>query len=230
MKIIHIDARDLPEAWFLCLGKVLREGHTYKIDRGSYAGTHRKEPDLMVVQIRHPGRMPIIPNTPPGIPAPSDMNYIQDYMLYLMTGEKAVNEQYTYGEDLAPQIPKVIEMYKRNGHGTNQAYMAVGNRHSVDLDDPQCLRGVDTRIRYGALHFIVYFRSWDLWGGFPSNMGALQLLKAYMAEEIGVEDGEMIGISKGLHLYEYAWEMAESCIGSPEELWPDRKGTFDEHH
>ena len=107
-------------------------------------------------------------------------------------------------------------MYKRDGVRTNQAYMAVGNRHSIDLADPQCLRGVDTRIRYGALHFIVYFRSWDLWGGFPSNMAALQLLKAYMADEIGVDDGELIGISKGLHLYEYSWEMAEMCIGTLE--------------
>jgi thymidylate synthase len=34
-----------------------------------------------------------------------------------------------------------------------------------------------------------------------------------MAEEIGVEDGEMILISKGLHLYEYAWEWAKQRTG-----------------
>jgi len=30
-----------------------------------------------------------------------------------------------------------------------------------------------------------------------------------MAEEIGVENGEIIASSKGLHLYEYAWELAK---------------------
>jgi len=30
-----------------------------------------------------------------------------------------------------------------------------------------------------------------------------------MAEEIGVEDGEIIAISKGLHLYDYTWEWAK---------------------
>jgi len=30
-----------------------------------------------------------------------------------------------------------------------------------------------------------------------------------MADEIGVEDGEIIAISKGLHLYDYAWEWAK---------------------
>jgi thymidylate synthase len=30
-----------------------------------------------------------------------------------------------------------------------------------------------------------------------------------MASEIGVEDGEIIAASKGLHLYDYVWELAQ---------------------
>ena len=51
MKISVIEARDLSEAWFLCLRKTLAEGHEYKIERGSYAGQHRKELDFVVVQV-----------------------------------------------------------------------------------------------------------------------------------------------------------------------------------
>jgi len=29
-----------------------------------------------------------------------------------------------------------------------------------------------------------------------------------MSSEIGVDDGEIIAMSKGLHLYEYSWELA----------------------
>ncbi len=29
-----------------------------------------------------------------------------------------------------------------------------------------------------------------------------------MAAEIGVEDGEIVAASKGLHLYDYAWDLA----------------------
>ena len=76
--------------------------------------------------------------------------------------------------------------------------------------DPPCLRMIDTRVREGKLNFIVYFRSWDLWAGFPSNLAAIQLLKEYMAGEIGVKDGELVAMSKGLHLYEYAWELAKA--------------------
>jgi thymidylate synthase len=30
-----------------------------------------------------------------------------------------------------------------------------------------------------------------------------------MASEIGVDDGEIIAASNGLHLYEYSWELAK---------------------
>ncbi|NOQ17644.1 MAG: thymidylate synthase, partial [Dehalococcoidales bacterium] len=43
MKISSIEARDLSEAWFLCLREVLANGREYKIERGSYAGERRKE-------------------------------------------------------------------------------------------------------------------------------------------------------------------------------------------
>ena len=35
MKISVIEARDLSEAWFLCLRKTLTEGYEYKIERGA---------------------------------------------------------------------------------------------------------------------------------------------------------------------------------------------------
>jgi thymidylate synthase len=41
----------------------------------------------------------------------------------------------------------------------------------------------------------------------------MQLLKEYMASEIGVGDGELIALSKGLHLYEYSWELAKTAAG-----------------
>jgi thymidylate synthase len=212
VKISVIEARDLSEAWFLCLNKTLDEGREYKIDRGSYAGQRRKELDLAVVQIIYPGTRPLVPDVPQGVPPPSTMEYVEDYLPYLMASHKKEGEQYTYGQYLEKQIAKVIRMYREDGYNTNQAYMAVGDENSIDLSDPPCLRMIDTRIRDGRLNFIVYFRSWDLWAGFPSNMAAIQLLKEYMASEIGVEDGELAAMSKGLHLYEYSWELARVVV------------------
>jgi thymidylate synthase len=234
---VFIDAFDLDDAWFQCLSEILEHGHVYTITRGSYEGQKRLEFDFVVVRVKKPSHQ-IIPIIPEGmsIPAPTDMEYIQAYLSYLLTGQKTDTEDYTYGERLVGrlvepkvnlkqnvdgkemvremplnvnQVEEVIKIYKEKGFGTNQAIMEIGMPSDIKLVDPPCLRLIDTRVRYGKLHFILYFRSWDLWGGFPSNLGGLQLVKQYMADEIGVEDGEIIAVSKGLHLYDYAWDLAK---------------------
>jgi thymidylate synthase len=225
---VFIDAFDLDDAWFRCLSEILEKGHIYTITKGSYQGQRRLEFDFVTVRVRKPAHQ-IIPIIPEGmnIPVPTDMDYIQGYLSYLLTGAKTETEDYTYGERLVGkemigdmplnvnQVEEVIRIYKEKGFGTNQAIMEIGMPSDIKLDDPPCLRLIDTRVRHNKLHFILYFRSWDLWGGFPSNLGGLQLVKQYMAEEIGVEDGEIIAVSKGLHLYEYSWELAKLRTNKP---------------
>ena len=107
------------------------------------------------------------------------------------------------------QIEWVIKTYKDYGTRNNQMVLQVAHPSDVTLLDPPCLRSIDTRIQDEFLHFMVYFRSWDLWGGLPANLAGIQNLKEYMAGEIGVQDGEMIVESKGLHLYGYAEDLAK---------------------
>ena len=107
------------------------------------------------------------------------------------------------------QIEWIIDTYKRFGHRNNQLVLQITHPSDLILMDPPCLRSIDTRIQDDTLSFFVYFRSWDLWGGLPANLAGIQTLKAYMADEIGVADGEMVVESKGLHLYGYAEDLAK---------------------
>jgi thymidylate synthase len=107
------------------------------------------------------------------------------------------------------QIEWVIQTYKTYGSRNNQMVLQVAHPSDLTLLDPPCLRSIDTRIQDDSLHFIIYFRSWDLWGGLPANLAGIQNLKNYMAGQIGVKDGEMIIESKGLHLYGYAEDLAK---------------------
>jgi thymidylate synthase len=227
MTPVYIEARDLPDAWFQCIYKIFEDHgvHEYVIDRGSFEGNKRREFDVVMVHIRHPHTRPLIPDIPAelGIPSPTSMEYVEEYLQYLMTDKKAENELYTYGERLInPKIriegkeyalgvnplAEVIKIYKNKQYGTNQAIMEVGMPQDIMIDDPPCLRLIDTRLMDNRLHFVLYFRSWDLWAGFPSNLAAIQLMKEYMCHEIGVEDGTITAISKGLHLYEYSFGLA----------------------
>jgi len=108
------------------------------------------------------------------------------------------------------QIEWIIDTYQKYGERNNQMVLQVAHPSDLTLLDPPCLRSIDTRIQDDKLHFTsVLFRSWDLWGGMPANLAAIQNLKEYMSAEIGVEDGEMIVESKGLHLYGYAEDLAK---------------------
>jgi len=81
LKPVHIEAFDLDDAWFQCLSQILRNGHVYTITRGSYEGQKRLEFDFVTVRVKKPAHqiIPIIPEGM-GIPAPTDMDYIQGYL------------------------------------------------------------------------------------------------------------------------------------------------------
>lgn len=249
MNLQFIEARDLGDAWFQTLYRILEHGTVFKIDRGSYAGQKRLEFDWITIQIRNPSIRPLLPQIEPhySIPNPVPDDYLDSYLPYLMTGELKPGESYTYGSrmtkapipaswttlydknenkdiliqeheiwenifnegDFLNQMELLIWTYKNKGHRNNQMILQVGQPTDMLLQDPPCLRHIDTRIQDGKLHFYPYFRSWDLWGGFPANLGGIQLMKEYVAAEIGVEDGEIIASSKGLHLYDYTFDLAK---------------------
>ena len=237
MKPVFIQARDIPDAWFLCVNEILDKGFRYTIEHGSYVGDMRLEFDWITVYIKHPQTRPLEPDIPPalGIPNPVDVGYIDSYIPYLMTPIKQPGEDYTYGERISGyswidtkdydnienacfnkktinQIEHFIKILKKTPN-TNQAILQVGMPSDCLLEDPPCLRHIDMRVKDGKLIFYPYFRSWDLWGGFPANLGGIVHLQEYMADAIGVIPGPFICASKGMHLYKYVWELAQLRTG-----------------
>jgi len=226
LKPVNIQARDLSDAWFTAVDYVMTHGRQWTVQRGSYVGQKRWELDWVQIHITHPHQGDLIPEMPPHlahIPPPTTMEYVLGYVGYLMEDESLKeNEVYTYGQRVKPQMDAIVERYKR-GFGSNQECISVARPDDIELDDPPCLRSIDTRIMApdgrkegepDQLHFFPYFRSNDLWNGFPANMAALVFMQQWMAQEIGVEPGEIIYTSKGLHLYEHVFDIARLRTGS----------------
>jgi len=227
LKKINIEAVSLPDSWFQLIDSVLDNGREFVIDKGSYEGQTRLEFDWVTIHIEKPwlrdinGR-PLVPEMPEGssLVPPVKAEYISDtYWKYLMTDDRQPHEAYTYGERLCNvhtalsppinQINYIINTYKDLGYRNNQMVLQIAQPSDLTLSDPPCLRHIDTRIQDGKLHFFPYFRSWDLFSGYPANLAGISYLQEYMSSEIGVEQGEMICSSKGLHLYGYAVKFAE---------------------
>ena len=238
--------------WFEAIKAVYESGRKYNITSGSldFEGNYRLARPF-IIEMHKPGTRPLAPYIPEGrnIPPPTTEEKIQEYLKYLLTPEKQLNEHYTYGEDLWWEVEEVIKYYKKYGFGNACCHMVVGRPESflfynwdVDYDEfiivkdrqtgkmvfnryitntwnkdslievsSQCLRGIDTWVEENKLYFACYFRSQDLWAGFPENYGGLQLVKEYMALQLGIEDGPLVAISKDLHIYRdnipYAWNL-----------------------
>jgi thymidylate synthase len=266
LNLQRIEARDLGDAWFQTLFRLLEEGSKFKIDRGSYSGQQRLEFDWVEIHIKRPGDRPLLPQIESyhNIPNPVEDDYLDNYISYLMTGELKPGESYTYGQRLVRfpipgwykvfpsnytkesseifldeieelrengiiffdnewklwclnQIELLIWTYKKKGLRNNQMVLQIAHPSDMLLKDPPCLRLIDTRIQDGKLHFYPYFRSWDLWGGLPANLGGIQLLKEHILSEIGVGDGEIIATSKGLHIYDYTFDLAK-CLRMRDDM------------
>ena len=216
-EITKIVATDIQDAWFQCVDRVLDVGFKCEIQHGSYVGQTRMEFDQIVVLIKHPYQEPydlMLPQVPTslGIPNPVEPGYVEQYLPYLMTDHIEPGEQYTYGSRIYKQLPYWVEVFKSTPN-TNQAVLQVAQPDDFKLSDPPCLRHIDMRIKDSALVFYPYFRSWDLWGGFPANLAGIAVLQKTMADEIGVESGPICASSKGLHLYGYVEELAKLRTG-----------------
>lgn len=113
------------------------------------------------------------------------------------------------------QYERIVDMLK-NTPLTNHAVIEIATPRDLDVCvgndgkvDPPCLRLIDFKvIPPDVLSITVYFRSWDLWAGLPSNLGGIELLKQWVAYYAGLKNGPMYAYSAGLHIYGYQEELA----------------------
>ena len=213
-----LTCRSIDQAHFQIARALFHEGQVYVNERGSYVGHKRLEFDFVTLHLTHPHE-DTVPILPEGVPAVSTLEGNINYAAkYLLDGNPAPNEQYTYGLFIMAQMDDILNML-RDTPQTNQAVFCIGNgsgpERSVLQSHPPCLRSIDCRMDHttGALHLITYWRSWDAWAGLPENLGGIQYLQAHMANELSVDTGELIACSKGLHLYDYQWPFALQRLG-----------------
>jgi thymidylate synthase len=224
----YLKAKTIADAWFQLIYNIFDYSYTQQIQKGSFEKEqYRLQYPGLAVFIEHPDQ-DIVPVIPPalGIPSPTTMEYIQDYFAnYLMDPELTENETYRYSSRIhqpmpegGTQLERAIAMLKDTPL-TNQAVVEIANPEDFDTCygkdgnfDPPCLRLLDFKAvpQDGdlALTVTVYFRSWDLWAGFPSNLGGIELLKQYVAEETGLKNGAMFAYSAGAHIYGYQEDIA----------------------
>ena len=126
------------------------------------------------------------------------------------------------------QIQWCIDHYKSKGHGNNHCAITLGYPESnlaydqpytneMDRGTSPCLRLIDTAIKDGKLCFHCVFRSWDLYGAWPENMGGIVMLMEFMANELGIEVGTLSFSSLKLHCYSHSIDVLKARLGIKDE-------------
>lgn len=200
-----VKGNTIEDCWRNVLWLCVRNGYDYKIEVGSYEGQIRRQLNYLVIIIDEPWTRPLAVRVPEGlgIAPPTNEEKIEEYFMnYLITSYKTENEDYTYGEYIEEQIGAIIEKLKLSNGNTNQATITIGDENSITLNDPPCLKVVDFKVVDRKLNMNIYMRSFDLFNGFPQNIGGFQLLKEYVLTYLdNIEDGKIIAYSSGAHIY-----------------------------
>ena len=211
---MNIKAKSISEAWFQALYHL--PDHCYKqdIQAGSFADDYRLQYPWLAIEIEQ-YLNDTIPIVPEGIPAPTTQGYVVDYFVeYLLPSgyPKKANEVYSYATRIGEQLNSLIKMLSNNPHN-NQMTLEIGRPEDITLSEPACLRVLDFKVVNNALDVSMFFRSNDLYSGFPTNLAGIALLCEYISNMAGMPRGKMYYASPGAHIYGKYKEIVETRVG-----------------
>jgi thymidylate synthase len=175
----------------------------------------RLELDFATIEVLQPWTLPLVPTVPLGIPPPTD-----DKMITELFAATRYNYQLRpgvdyYGYHLERQIDYAISQYKKYGFDIDQMCLIASPPDNLFLEDPWCLKLIDTKVQDGKLCFIAYVRGLDIWQGFAYFAAMLELLKQDMAEKIKAQNGQLFIIGKSFCLLEHQVDLAKTAAGNP---------------
>jgi len=213
--------------------QILMRAASEKIKWGDEEGGQKRlQADLVAVEINFPETRPLSVEFPEqlNIPPVATQQSIEDYFAnYLMNAYVTINEEYTYGSRILEfphfipdehsysktrfnQLDWIVTHFKK-APSNNHCVIEVAKGDDVLLEHAPCLRLLSFKIVNGRLNVTVFFRSWDFWSGFPTNLGGIQLLNEYIASEIGIETGKIFAVSDGLYIYTHNIRYALRRLG-----------------
>ena len=137
---------------------------------------------------------------------------LENYLPQMLSPSKPEKVAYTYGErlfrrdqDKPSEIEKAVGRLRKNLY--SRRAFATTWRISEDSEsaNPPCLTQVTWLVQENKLFQTVFFRSHDLYEGWPMNLMALQQLQHDIANELGVQPGHIVCVSHSAHLYENRW-------------------------
>jgi thymidylate synthase len=230
-----IEEENVSSAWLRLVDNVMKFGD---VKATAYGGMQREILDAMVV---FPG---------------GNLEGYDDFEKWIRVGKKELDEysktffgkdkpvglSYTYGERLfgfsngnmkekIDQIRHAVEDLKKTPHSRRSIAITWKADEDLYSKEPPCMTQVVWSVQKGRLHQTATFRSHDIFGAWPLNVYALNMLQHDFSEQLGIPPGVLVVVSNSAHIYENNWERAtnvllENLSGRHMGFVPDKKGYF----
>jgi thymidylate synthase len=205
-----IEAFDIPDAWYKTLKLIWTKGIDFKVGYGSEQTLTKKL--NLTLEIQHPETRPLLHEK-----APNDKEYLNWYAGTYLWYPEPDNAEYTYGNRLRKPVDQLQTVIDRLKEQPMDRQCTAIVRRPEDIvkgkcKDPPCLTVLDFEIMNDKLQTTGYFRSWDAYAGLPCNLGGIQMVCEFMAEEIGIKSGPLIMHSKNCHIYERQFPLVKDLL------------------
>ena len=175
---------------------------------------------------------------------PFSMGELKAYYPEMLTKRRIPGAAYNYGarmrdQEGVNQIQEIMDLLKRRPF-SKKAFAVLYRADDwvkADTSDTPCMTQVHARVTQNKLFFTAYFRSQDMFHGWPRNAFALRKVQKEIATGAGYEMGPLTMITMSAHMYADDWKTAEQILKDTylEELKyppryphfvPDRRGNW----
>ncbi len=218
-----VRGRSISTVWPAILRRLMRFG----VESRHFHGSQVKEIFNLtaVVTAENSAKPKLIPEF--GFTATELKSYIKNF-LSPVKGK----EEYTYGSRMRAfrGINQVDEMARKiKGYANDRGALSVLWDPTTDNAPRKvpCLSLVQANGEGDKINLTAYFRSNDMFNGWPRNAFALRALQAELAKKTGKKLGWLTTISNCAHIYENEWPLAESVVkkySTASAFEPDSRG------
>lgn len=150
---------------------------------------------------------------------PFSRDDLLQYYPQLVTGMQVIDVSYTYGQRLRSygsidQIRKLIDLLKKTPFSRRAISVLYNVNQDIDSENAPCLVLIQCLVQEDKLFMTAYFRSHDLFDGWPKNSFGLLKLQKYICEEVNIERGSLTIISNSAHVYKRNWIKAQEILNN----------------
>lgn len=232
------EAKTVAQTWLKILNLIQRYGKTEKT---RYSSNNRLKEILNLIAVVE-DEIPQNEYFPHYLPFSKEE--LNAYYPEMMTSRRIPGAAYNYGQRMRSQkginqIKEIIALLSKRPFSKKglAVLYEVDDWKKSDTSDTPCMTQLHARVAQNKLFITCYFRSQDMFHGWPRNAFALRRVQEEISKGTGFKMGPLTIITMSAHMYSDDWKTVEEILKTSylgelkykpryPHLIPDRRGNW----